>query len=990
MTRTLWLAFGSMMLPLAVQAQDARPDAKPDNVKEADKGSQRVEITGSSIKRIDQEQSSPIQIVRREQIEQMGANTLQQVLANISANVPDLKDSQSLFTGMDGASSANLRGLGTQATLVLLNGRRLSSYGATYGFQYQFVNIDSIPVDAIERVEILADGASAIYGSDAIAGVINVITKTNYRGLDVRMNGQKSMKTHSNGEYGAAVTYGFGDLATDKFNVFGSLSYYQRDAVYLPDILSSIPDSYYQYHPSFLTNMRIAEGSGPGVLNPGTLFAFSNVGTNRAPAQGCPTPLSLKADGSNTTCALNTLNLGKFWVPSSKRTNGFLSAHYDVNENVQAFAELALTHIDLSTSVGPPNFSSGDYPSWYARNTGVNLNTLTFPYLSANNPYNTLPARLQGNMGGVAGLSYRFLDAAGLAKQSTVDDEFRLVTGLKGTTGRWDWETALTLAGTHSVMNQRGSNPSVSGLLAAFGPYTKDPKTGYTLMSDNPAYKFGVDNASNRALLEKMYPNVQYPSWDKVANLDGKVSGKIATLPAGDVMMAAGFNLNYENYSSPGDTAAANGDIWWQGGSWFKGQRTSEALFAEFLVPVTKSIEADFAIRDDKYPGFDNNIVPKVGLKIQALNSLLLRGTYSEGFRAPSLAESGTGGIYAVSSVQDPVRCTQTNAIAAVLMKSANPNDVTTGRNLLNSECSAYNIGGVTSPNANLMPEKAKISTIGFVFQPTKDFDISADYYFINRKNEINAENYNQLLERAITKYGPDVGDVPGVLLRTPISPQDKANQGQAATVCAANPGLCSKLPVYTVGLMGGMIGSYINQSQTLVDGFDVNANARFALADYGRLTLGLQTTIARRFIVKGADGEWQENSIGSYNTPRITGRFSSSWNYGNWDVSLAANYTGPQRLQGVGGWYDPSFDPDSCETRLDTPKSLCSKGIASITTWTSNVSWKPRKDIKIDLNIQNLFNKQPEYDPRGTYGVNNYDNFLGRLVKLSFNYQFK
>ena len=196
-----------------------------DNLPDLSKPVHRVEVTGSNIKRMDAEQASPVTVISKQEIQQMGANTLQEILAHVSQAVPDLVDSMSMFTGTEGATDANLRGLGPEATLVLLNGRRLSNYGTAYGGQYQFVNIDTIPVDAIERVEILTDGASAIYGSDAVAGVINVITKKSYNGAELHASGTAVPKTSNNHEYNIGGSFGFGDLATDKFNVYGTLIY---------------------------------------------------------------------------------------------------------------------------------------------------------------------------------------------------------------------------------------------------------------------------------------------------------------------------------------------------------------------------------------------------------------------------------------------------------------------------------------------------------------------------------------------------------------------------------------------------------------------------------------------------------------------------------------------------------------------------------------------------------------------------------------------
>lgn len=982
--RALWLAFGTFCYSAALSAQTLS-----NTNQENDKTIQKVEVTGSSIKRIDAETASPVQIIKREQIEQMGANTLVQVLDNLTSALPDLKDSRSFFTGTDGASSANLRGLGAHATLVLLNGRRLSNFGQTMNFQTQFVNIDSIPVEAIERVEVLADGASAIYGSDAIAGVINIITKKNYQGLGLNASIAKSLEIGARQEHNAAISYGKGNLEQDKYNVFGSLSVHQRNPVYLPDILEHIPSAYFDYHPNYLTNFRIKDGSQPGQVNPGTLFAFSKTGTLRAPAKGCISPVSLAANGSNTTCALNTLNLGSNLAPGSSRVNAFVAGTFDLGDKLEAFAEVSLSHIETRTRVLPPSFSSGDLPSWYARNTGINLNTMTRPYLSPDNPYNTLPKELWGNMGGVAGLSRRFIEADFLAEQRSEDDEGRIVAGLRGIWGKWDWESALTMAGTRSVLNQRGSNPSVSGYLAAFGPYRIDPTTGYTLMNDKPAYQFGVDTPANRALLEKMYPNVRYPGWDRIINWDGKLSGKIASLPGGDVMLATGINLNYENFYSPGDPAAAAGDIWWQGGTWFKGSRTVKSVYGEVLLPFTKNLEMDLALRDDKYPGFANHLAPKVGIKLQALDQLLLRGTYSTGFRAPSLAESGTGGMYAVRYVTDPVRCEQTNAIANVLLKSKNEADVKTGKTLLNTECGPYTIGGVTQPNPDLQPETAKIATLGMVVQASRHFDFSFDYYYVNRRNEIVAEPWDQILTKLMTQYGREVSNVPGRLIRVAITPQDLANQGQAAAVCAANPGLCSKLPSYSVGQVGGMVGSYKNHSQTLIDGFDVSANGRFNLADYGKLSLNLQSTIQRRNITQEPGGDWNGNAVGTYGNPRITARLSGVWSYQAFDLALSGKYTGPQALYYAAPYYG-EYGPEDCPSRSDLPSSLCSKGLGGFTNWTMNLAWKPKANLKLDLNVQNLLNHKPEYDPQGWNGTNVFDSYYGRVVSLTLNYQFK
>lgn len=259
--------------PIAAQDAPAKKDKKDDKVTELE----RVQVTGSNIKRTDIETASPVQVVTAKDIENMGARTLLQVLDNLPAARPAQVDSKSLYTGSDGASQANLRGLGAQGTLVLLNGRRLSYYGAPAGFQTQFVNIDAIPAAAIERMEVLTDGASAVYGSDAVAGVINVITKPSYKGLEVSINTDASSRVKSYGEHQASITGGFGDLSEDRYNVYASVNLYKRDAIPLSDWYDKKPAQFYINNPNYIKNFRFGTGSAPGVLNPGSYFAFDPV-----------------------------------------------------------------------------------------------------------------------------------------------------------------------------------------------------------------------------------------------------------------------------------------------------------------------------------------------------------------------------------------------------------------------------------------------------------------------------------------------------------------------------------------------------------------------------------------------------------------------------------------------------------------------------------------------------------------------------------------
>ena len=216
---------GALMLAGPVAAQQTQPPTQEQKL-------ERITITGSNIRRTDTETVAPVEIITREDIEKSGKATVAEVLRSIPANAGNSYSETFSNSFAPGAAGVSLRGLGQKATLVLLNGRRTAGYGFAQNLQDTFVDLNSLPASAIERIEILKDGASAIYGSDAIAGVVNVILRKDYRGIEVAGSvGYFEGKS----DYRASVTAGFGDLCADNFNVFGVLDYSKRDLVMLSD-----------------------------------------------------------------------------------------------------------------------------------------------------------------------------------------------------------------------------------------------------------------------------------------------------------------------------------------------------------------------------------------------------------------------------------------------------------------------------------------------------------------------------------------------------------------------------------------------------------------------------------------------------------------------------------------------------------------------------------------------------------------------------------
>ncbi|MFZ6800814.1 TonB-dependent receptor plug domain-containing protein [Undibacterium sp. Di24W] len=953
---------------------------------------QRVEVTGSSIKRVNAETASPVQIIDFKQIENMGARTLLQVLDNLPAARPAQQDFRSMFTGSDGASQANLRGLGAQGTLILLNGRRLSFYGAPEGFQTQFVNIDAIPAAAIERMEVLTDGASAVYGSDAVAGVINIITKKSYNGLQASATFDSSRDVKSYGERQASALFGFGDLSQDKYNIYGSVNLYKRDRIALEDTYLKRPDQFYKNNPSFISNFRITEGSQPGQLNPGTLFVFDKNGNNKRYQQAAAGCSTFVTEGAGTRCVWNTLPYSLDTGPKSDRATLFVSGRVQLANDWEGFGEVAYTDIDMRGENGPRSFNSGGgTANWYSRNTGTTLNTFSYPYLGPNNVYlKNMSADLKAKMGGAAGLTYLMQDAKGHFGQQNTDKTYRAMAGVRGSLGQWDFESALAVAGSHSTLYQT-VNVNKDGFEKAFGPFTVDPVTKRTYIADNPAYQFGVISDKNAELLRQAYPTFDIQSWTKLVTWDAKLEGSLFKMPAGDARAAFGVNLMREEFETPGNKDAADGKITQQGGSWFDGSRTIAAVFGEAIFPLAKNLEVNTAARIDKYPNFAANFAPKIGVSYRPINDLLVRSTYSQGFRAPNLAESGIGGVYAQrGGMRDTVRCDETNAIAKLLIKSVTTTDQDLGKTLLNSNCS-INIGGLTPPNPNLQPEKAKISTLGLVYQASKQFDISADYWFVYRRNEIVRQDFTEVYDQAVEKYGPALIGAPNAV-RAPITDFDKANMAAVASMCAnaANAAACAGgVPKYSVGILAGLTNKYMNRGRTMIDGFDIDAHARFNLGTYGKLNFGSSATIMNRNAYNGDDGSgFSQNYVGYYGNPKLRANFNVDWQYGDFTSSVFVNYTGSSKWA-----YDKNDEehnnPQSCTAAdVAVAPNNCG-GAPAYKTVNLGLGWTPVKDLRLGLNIKNILNTKPFYDPNGWEGYNHGLNLFGRVISVSASYKF-
>ena len=667
------------------QSESPTPPAGTPPAPSAEKTLKLVEVTGSRIKRIDAETASPVQVITREQIERSGAQSITQLLTHLPASNAGNFNSNAVASFTPGAGGVSLRGLGAQATLVLINGRRMAPYGFASGGQQTFFDINSIPIEVVERIETLLDGASAIYGSDAIAGVVNVILRKNYQGMT--LSGSASQTGYHDGQTGStSVIYGRGDLDTDNYNFFVNYAHHQQKSVKANQRPLTSTADFRRYG---LTDARSTYAYPGNIYTTGGAFV--------APMAGC-TPLNEPGAAANGRCIYQATDHTDV-QPETKQDALFSGATLSLGGGFELFGDALFVR----------NKFSGESPS-YSTSTYQSTGSLA-------NPYITLPANHPQNPTGAdAALRYRFMDV--LHTTEVTADTARVVLGGRGSLAGWDAESALMYSGTKVRAWTRGLlNDSV--LLG-----------GQVLDADgvaNPNFVFGNPGANSPALMAALYPTLNDEGKTSTTSIDLRGSRELMKLSGGALSLAVGAELRHETFKSSNDPLTASGQISVLGGSSSDGSRNVSALYAELSIPVTKTIEASLATRTDHYSDFGTATVPKAGIKWKVLPNLALRATYAEGFRAPSLTETTqtpSTGFY--TGIRDPKNC-------------PDPSDTT------NLDCS-LSVKALSGSNPNLKPEKSKSFTAGLVFQPTDDISMSFDAYKIRRRDEIASIDPDYLL----------------------------------------------------------------------------------------------------------------------------------------------------------------------------------------------------------------------------------------------------
>lgn len=674
-------------LVLAITAAFAMQSASPAYAQSAEAPPiTRVEITGSSIKRIDAETSLPVQVIRREEIERSGVTTAAELLGKISASAAALTDGASFsdLAGQRGFSGANLRGAGVSSTLVLLNGRRLANFASPGG--NSGVDLNSIPSAAIARIEVLKDGASAIYGADAIGGVINFITRNDYTGVDV--SAYRSVTEHGGaGKSMATLSGGIGNLSSERYNVMAVLDFQKTDALkatqrswigsaYQPDINLDVGSS--NTYPANVRRTTASGGATGPRMNPA------------APA--CNPPSTVYAPTSfvgSRACLYDYMHATEIF-PESERLSLIVRGQYALSPAHTLYAEALNNQTTTTYRISPTTVSNLNYP--------------------VNGPF--YPDALIGAQRTPLRVSLRLAEAGPRTNEVEATAQ-RIVAGVKGTVAAWDYDMALNHS-TNTV-----SDRYIDGYVR-----TAEFDAAFRTGKINP---FGPSGAEGAALLAaaKVSDNARHARGTTSA-VDFKASHDLFAMAGGTAALAVGAEARRERMQFTPSALLASGQLRGDAtATAFSGGRDVLAAFFELNLPLFARFETQLAARYDRYSDVGATTNPKIGMRWNPVRQVVVRGSLGSGFRAPSLSDlyspstrDVTSGVY-----NDPLGCIKTGT----LDNTANPD-----------YCGLQpdkRMGG----RAGLSPEKSKQLSLGVVLEPLPTLTASADYWRIEKTDAIAA-----------------------------------------------------------------------------------------------------------------------------------------------------------------------------------------------------------------------------------------------------------
>ncbi|WP_100656511.1 TonB-dependent receptor domain-containing protein [Alteromonas flava] len=717
----------------AVLTAVALPTFAQDNNTTDEQDVEVINVTGTLIKGVDVAGAQPLTVLSAEDIAKTGANTiadLMRIVNQTRGGLGSFTTSESGATSTStppGQAAASLRGIGPSATLTLVNGRRIAASSFASGTE-NFVDINSIPASALESVEILANGASATYGADAVAGVINYILKDDYVGTEVSASYENSVDSPDDGRVNLQLLWGT-KIGDGNLTVFAD--YYDRQA-------SRATDRALTREPTLQSNYSYLPKDTPNI------YFFSSRDGNEIGAPNCATELVTTEFGEQI-CAYYTNQDDYLETPLTTLSTGFTYTQ-DIGELTWK-TDFFYSYSD-STSYSTPapiNQIDDREGPWVDESALFIFDQATQDALFDNlyiDPFDTQAGQER----------YGFRYDARFSAPRTVDVEinaWRLVSALSGYVGDWDWESALVLSKSESdqtavagIYNRYLYTAAVDGELCSNGTiasYSADTDTlscssGNLLGMYNP---FLSGDAANDAILAQTQVQPTRQGESAVYSWDIRASGDLFSWGQRTISAAVGAEVRREEITDvPSLESRARFeneylvDVFGFGSSLSEADRSQYGVFAEMFVPLTEQIEVSLAGRFDDYDDFGSTFNPKVGVTFRPAEELILRGSWSTAFRAPSLTQAGVK----LRTTRASFDCSANQAVADLYCEG---DGSIRGNNVLE-------LG-----NPALRAEESESFTAGFVWSPTKHTDIKVDYWQFEHEDLVDT-NMTGVLAAAI------------------------------------------------------------------------------------------------------------------------------------------------------------------------------------------------------------------------------------------------
>jgi iron complex outermembrane receptor protein len=976
-------------------AQDIDCDADPDNAACAS-DEDTIVVTGSLFRRTDTETASPVTSLSAETLEERGINTAAEAVQRIPSNNAGTIQ-QGWNTGFNFASGANapaLRGLTVQSTLSIADGLRIAPYPLADDGQRNFVDLNTIPNGIIDRIEILRDGASATYGADAIAGVINVITKKEIQGLHAEASygiseGGDAEEIWING------SWGYGDLAEDGFNFYVAGEWMHQDP-----LLAS--DTDYPFNTADWSSVCGPTGSCMANLNwngwtpesglfnglisvPGVSLVRRGslvnpaTGTGRFeylnPSAGCEGwPVNPNIGGSGTAplegiCEVDFTNTYFMFQPEIERRGVSGRVTFNVGEGHQVYAMVnwyntitnaAFTPLGLNGTPTPPNNGVAAYNVMlpvYICPTGVGTpNGLNTGCDAGNGVLN--PQNPYAGEGRTAQLFLR--DHRG----RTVDTDTRTLRGAIGAEGEigdgFFYTASFTASEVKLRRDQGGSYFIPQRIMDAVARGEID----FFDYENNPQSVFDAISPLNSTV-----------STSDLWQVQATLAKELFELPGGPLQVAIGGLYREESIDAPSSNPGTLGNQYERYYSinsvGTAGSRDVKSAFFEIEAPIIDSVDLTFAGRYDKYSTGQDAFSPKAGIKFTPIPEIALRGTWSKGFRIPSFNESF--GLPTTGYVTRTVNC----ATYAAFCAAHGGNAYATGQ---------YPLGLTQTGNPGLDPEKSTAFTAGIILEPMRNVSFTVDFWRIKVKDLIVGVTSTAAAEDAYYSNN-GVVNIPGITV-LPGQP---------------DPAFPNALP-----LLGFIQSSFVNQDQQVVSGLDFGANVTFPISDDLRWRSSAEASwlMKYRLTTDAGDELNYEGTLSPCNITSCSGapEWRATWQnsldiYEDTTLSLTVYYTDGYDTASIdfggveGDCLFNAANHASTTTYEDGTPVNCKQGSAWNVDFNARHTFADKFTVYLD--VLNVFDIGADFDPSAAYGLFGFNpawqgpNILGRYFRLGAKVDF-